>query len=50
MKHFDPAEIKSFLPQKALLEVLYDIFQLTIPVATADFTEALISVGGYVMT
>ncbi|XP_053195319.1 rapamycin-insensitive companion of mTOR-like [Scomber japonicus] len=30
--------------RKALLEVLYDIFQLTIPVATADFTEALISV------
>lgn len=39
-----------FLLQKALLEVLYDIFQLTIPVATTDFTEALISVGGYIMT
>ncbi|XP_035524134.1 rapamycin-insensitive companion of mTOR-like [Morone saxatilis] len=30
--------------RKGLLEVLYDIFQLVIPVATADFNEALISV------
>ncbi|XP_044188706.1 rapamycin-insensitive companion of mTOR-like [Thunnus albacares] len=30
--------------RKGLLEVLYDIFQLTIPVATTDFNEALISV------
>uniref|UniRef100_A0A665T2J1 RPTOR independent companion of MTOR, complex 2b n=1 Tax=Echeneis naucrates TaxID=173247 RepID=A0A665T2J1_ECHNA len=29
---------------KGLLEVLYDIFQLVIPVATADFSEALTSV------
>ncbi len=36
-----------FPPQEGLLEVLYDIFQLVIPVATADFSEALISVGGY---
>ncbi|KAI3362444.1 hypothetical protein L3Q82_012250, partial [Scortum barcoo] len=28
----------------ALLEVLYDIFQLVVPVATTDFSEALISV------
>ncbi|XP_010740551.2 rapamycin-insensitive companion of mTOR isoform X2 [Larimichthys crocea] len=30
--------------RKALLEVLYDIFQLVIPVVTADFNEALSSV------
>ncbi|XP_022600146.1 rapamycin-insensitive companion of mTOR-like [Seriola dumerili] len=30
--------------RKALLEVLYDIFQLAIPVVTADFSEALTSV------
>ncbi|KAM7393403.1 hypothetical protein PAMA_008183 [Pampus argenteus] len=30
--------------RKGLLEVLYDIFQLTIPVATADFNEALTSI------
>ncbi|XP_070780329.1 LOW QUALITY PROTEIN: rapamycin-insensitive companion of mTOR-like [Enoplosus armatus] len=30
--------------RKGLLEVLYDIFQLVIPVATADFNEALVSV------
>lgn len=34
-------------PQEALLEMLYDIFLLVIPVATADFNEALISIGGY---
>lgn len=27
--------------------MFYDIFQLAIPAATADFNEALISVGGY---
>ncbi|KAG7235532.1 hypothetical protein INR49_002578 [Caranx melampygus] len=31
--------------RKALLEVLYEIFQLTVPAATADFSEALTSVG-----
>ncbi|XP_071322284.1 rapamycin-insensitive companion of mTOR-like isoform X2 [Trachinotus anak] len=30
--------------RKGLLEVLYDIFQLALPVVTADFTEALTSV------
>ncbi|XP_030004828.1 rapamycin-insensitive companion of mTOR-like [Sphaeramia orbicularis] len=30
--------------RKGLLEVLYDIFQLTVPVATVDFSEALTSV------
>ena len=34
-------------PQKGLLEVFYDIFQLVVPVATTDFNEALVSVGGY---
>lgn len=38
------------LPQKGLLEVMYDIFWLPMPVATADFIEALISVGGYNVT
>lgn len=38
------------LPQKGLLEVIYDIFRLPMPVATADFIEALISVGGYNVT
>lgn len=38
------------LPQKGLLEVMYEIFRLPMPVATADFIEALVSVGGYNVT
>ena len=33
--------------QRALLEVIYEVFLLDVPVETTDFTEALISVGGY---
>lgn len=31
--------------QKGLLEVLYDIFRLPVPIITQDFTEAVLSVG-----
>lgn len=31
--------------QKGLLEVLYEIFRLPVPIITEDFTEALLSVG-----
>lgn len=31
--------------QKGLLEVLYEIFRLPVPIVTQDFTEALLSVG-----
>ena len=33
--------------QRALLEVIYEVFLLDVPVETTDFTEALNSVGGY---
>lgn len=31
--------------QKGLMEVLYEIFRLPVPIVTQDFTEALLSVG-----
>lgn len=31
--------------QKGLLEVLYEIFRLPVPIVTEDFMEALLSVG-----
>ncbi len=31
--------------QKALLEVMYEIFRLSVPIVTGDFEEALHSVG-----
>jgi len=34
-----------FVLQKGLLEVLYDIFRLPVPIITQDFTEGLQSVG-----
>ncbi|XP_053181955.1 rapamycin-insensitive companion of mTOR-like isoform X3 [Scomber japonicus] len=34
----------SFALQKGLLEVLYEIFRLPVPIVTQDFTEALLSV------
>lgn len=33
--------------QRGLLEVLYDIFRLPLPVVTEEFIEALLSVGKY---
>lgn len=33
--------------QKGLLEVLYEIFRLPVPIATQDFTDALLSVGEF---
>ena len=36
-----------FLLQRGLLEVLYDIFRLPLPVVTEEFIEALLSVGKY---
>lgn len=33
------------LLQRGLLEVLYDIFRLPLPVVTEEFIEALLSVG-----
>lgn len=31
--------------QKGLMEVLYEIFRIPLPIVTQDFTEALLSVG-----
>ena len=36
-----------FYFQRGLLEVLYDIFRLPLPVVTEEFIEALLSVGKY---
>jgi len=35
----------SLSSQRGLLEVMYDIFRLPVPVVTQDFLEALLSVG-----
>lgn len=35
----------SLSSQRGLLEVMYDIFRLPVPVVTQDFIEALLSVG-----
>lgn len=37
--------LTQFALQKGLLEVLYEIFRLPLPIVTQDFTEALLSVG-----
>lgn len=36
-----------FFWQRGLLEVLYDIFRLPLPVVAEEFIEALLSVGKY---
>lgn len=42
---YQPSDGVRFAPQKGLLEVLYEIFRLPVPIITQDFTEALLSVG-----
>lgn len=32
-------------PQKEIMDILYDVFRLAIPVWTEDFSKALLSVG-----
>lgn len=49
LKSLKPITLRYFNPsislQQGLLEVMYDIFRLPVPVATQDFIEALLSVG-----